>query len=170
MKQKLALLAALAAMSAGMLAAQGRGAGPAGQRTPPTAEQMEQMRLDRMTRMLNLTDAQKEQAKAFFATASQQSATLREPMQAAETALREAVKANNVATIDTSAAELGRLMGQMRAIHAKASAQLYSILTLEQRERWDNFGGGGMMGPGMGGMGTGMPGMGPGTMRRGPRQ
>lgn len=167
MRQRIALLAALAAMSAGLVAAQGRGAG---QRTPPSAEEMEQMRIDRIARALNLTDAQKEQAKGFFAATSQQTATLRESMLAAETALKEAIKTNNVATIETNAAEVGRLSGQMRAIHAKASAQLYSILTTEQRERWEEFGGGGMMmmGPGM--VGPGIPGMGPGTMRRGPRQ
>lgn len=158
MKKRLVILAAVVVASAGMLAAQApgrRGGGRgAGQGTPPAQGQMQQRHLDRLATLLELTPAQKEQASQIFASTAQQSAPLREKMQVAESSLREAVKTNNPVAIDNHAAEVGRLMGEMRAVHAKAAAEFYQSLTAEQRTKWDSLRGG--------------PGMFPGGMRMGP--
>jgi Spy/CpxP family protein refolding chaperone len=171
MRNRLTILTICAAMSVGVAAGQGFGRGfGAGPRaeggTPPSPEQMQEARIERLGALLDLTEAQKAQAKTIFTGAAQQSVALRESMQAAETALREAIQANNPAGIDIHAAEVGRLTGQTRAVHAKAHAQFLTILAAEQREKLGKLGVGLGLGPGMGrGMG---PGMGPGAMGQRP--
>lgn len=161
------IVAAIAVLSAGTLAAQrpgrpgGWGAGQQG--TPPTPEEMQQRHIDRLAVVLSLTEAQKAEAGKIFAAAAQQSLPVREKIQSANTAIQDAVKAGNTVAIDSHAAELGRLTGEMRAAHAKASAAFLKLLTAEQRTKWETLGGGRGMGMGHG-MGPGGMGMGAGPM------
>ncbi len=84
-------------------------------------------------------------------------------MQAAQTALRTAIKANDTAGISAQAATIGNLTAQQVQARATAQAAFYALLTSSQQTAYDEMNRGGF---GMGGPGPGMgPGMGPG---RGP--
>jgi len=119
---------------------------------------MHERRLDFLGAYLDLTDAQKQQARVIFDSAFQASQALRPLIQQTQLALHNAAKANAGASqIDALAAEAGKLMGQTRAIHAKAFAAFYQILTPVQREKLDKAQGSGMGGFGGHGAGFGGP-------------
>ena len=158
--KKLTTLVAVVAISGIIAFGQGRrnaeGQGPG---TPPDPQQMIDMRVDFMANALGLTDAQKTQAKTIFKGAFEANQSIRTDMQAARKALTEAVKANSEATIETIAAEIGKITGQSIANDSKAEAAFYQILTPEQQAKFDAMPRGGPgrgMGPGGPGMGGGM--------------
>jgi hypothetical protein len=62
--------------------------------------------------------------------------------------LASAVRANPTGPIDTLAATIGNLEGQILAIDSKAEASFYAILTKDQQAIYDTMPGGGMRGPG----------------------
>ena len=68
----------------------------------------------------------------------------------AREALNAAVKKNAAdAEIDQLAAAVGVINGRLAAIHAKASAKFYALLTAEQKTKYDQMGDrGGPGGPG----------------------
>jgi protein CpxP len=90
-----------------------------------------------MMQGLNLTDAQKEQAKAIFQQSRQTAQPVAEQLRQNRQPLADAVKANNVGQIQALAAQQGTLHGQLLAIRSEAMAKFYSILTPEQRARAD---------------------------------
>lgn len=117
---------------------------------------MEQRRLDFLANALDLTDAQKTQAKTIFDNAAQSARTV---MSAApqRDALQTAIRNNDIVQIDQLTAAMAKAQGQAMAINAKAQAQFYLLLTPEQKAKYDKLGGG--MGGPMGPMGPGGPGM-----------
>jgi Spy/CpxP family protein refolding chaperone len=120
-------------------------------------------RIDMLATLLSLTEAQKTQATTIFQNEQTAVSALQTQVSAANTALRDAVKSNKTDTeIDTLAAAVGTLNGRALAIHTKASAAFYRILTAEQKVKYDTLRPMGMGGPGMGGPGMGGRGMGPG--------
>jgi Spy/CpxP family protein refolding chaperone len=160
------------AVLSGLAFAQGPAQGrQRGGSTPPGAPNQErpamdparavEMRVNMLTRFLELTADQATQATTIFTNAANASQTLRTASSENRTALREAIKANNFATIDQLSNALGITSGQLMAIDAKAEAALYNILTADQKAKYDQRGGfgfgggGGPMGPG--GMGGRMP-------------
>ncbi len=154
MQQRVVVAVALAAMVAATAFAQQQARVRQG-----AGQQMRERRIQRLATILSLTDAQKQQASSIFTNAMQEAAAIRPSTRTAQTSLREAIKTNNVAQIDSSAEEVGRLQGQLRAIHAKAAAAFYALLTPEQRAKYDALRPGeGMRGPG--------PGMRPGPRGR----
>lgn len=132
---------------------------------------MIQRRVQRLTTILGLTDDQASQATTIFTNAHTAAAPLQTSILDARKSMRTAVKANDTSTISTAAANIGNLTGQMLAIHSKAEAAFYAILTPEQQAKLDQLGGAGFGPGGMGGgMGMGMGGMqGPMGGRPGPR-
>lgn len=154
MKQTMKILS-LGAFAAMLVFAQGpgRGAGRGpGSGKPPDPQEMLQMRIEMLTRRLTLTDDQKARATTIYTNAQAASSSLRTSLQTTLTSLDTAVKANNVAAIDTLSAAFGNTTGQLTAIDRKADAALYSILTDEQKTKFDS---GRMGGPGAGPMGFG---------------
>jgi Spy/CpxP family protein refolding chaperone len=142
---------AAATLATGLLFAQvpgnARRFGPAN--APGTLEERCEHRINFLALSLSLTDAQKEQARTIFQTACNQSEALQPFMQQTQQALRDAGKANaSSSDIDALAAEVGKLMAQNRAIHTKALAAFYQILTPEQIEKFDQLHAGRMGGPG----------------------
>ena len=136
MKQQLVKFATVAALAAGMAFAQ----------TPapaqPQAGGMHARRgamHHRMMQALNLTDAQKQQAKSIFQQAKQSAQPLREQMKQNRTALSAAVKANDVAQIHSLSAQQGTLRGQMLGIRLEAMAKFYQTLTPEQKAKADQI-------------------------------
>ncbi|HWR54075.1 MAG TPA: periplasmic heavy metal sensor [Bryobacteraceae bacterium] len=166
MRNKLITLVTLGALCATATLAQGRR--PMGQRgtgTPPDPVTMVERRVEMLKRTLSLTDAQATQATAIYKNAAETVGTVHTELQAAHEALRTAIKDNNDAGIDQAAAKVGSLTGQLTAIHGKAEAAFYGILSADQRTKYDEmgprgFGGGFGMG---GGDRRGGPGMGPGS-------
>jgi Spy/CpxP family protein refolding chaperone len=65
---------------------------------------------------------------------------LRETQATQRTALNDAAKSNAAeAAIDQLAAALGTTSGQLAAIHTKAFAKFYVLLTTEQRTKLDEL-------------------------------
>ena len=96
-------------------------------------------RFDRMSTQLNLTDAQKTQAKAILKEAHESAMKFAPQMKQNRQALAEATKAGNNADIERLANEQGSLMGKMIAVRTEAFAKIYHTLTPEQRAKADQF-------------------------------
>ena len=94
--------------------------------------------IDHFGRVLDLTDTQKQTAKAIFSDAKTQAEPLVAQLKQAHESMAAAVKTNQSdAVIDDLAARQGALMGQLAAIHAKAMARFYTQLTPEQKTKAD---------------------------------
>lgn len=154
MKQTLAVMTLTLAAVSGVFA---QGAGRPGNRggTPPTVEQMVERRVQMLTNRLGLDSAQQQQAKTIVADEFNAAQALRDQSEAAQNALRDAVKASAPdAQIDQLAAQVGVLHGQGAAIHAKGQSKLRALLNSAQKEKLDS--GGDRPGPGgRGGFGRG---------------
>ena len=130
-------LAAVPAMAAGLLLAQDSGTGapqqPAGQ-YPRFARH-----LNMMATALDLTAAQKEQVQTIVADARQSAQPIRQQLQQSRQSLVSAVKAGDNAQIEQIAASQGVLQGQLTAIRGKAFAQIYALLTPQQKAKADQI-------------------------------
>lgn len=93
----------------------------------------------KMAQALNLTDAQKAQAKTIFQQARESAKPLRDQLKQNREALAQAVKANDVAQIQQLSTEQGNLRGKVTAIRAEAMAKVYQTLTPEQRTKADQL-------------------------------
>jgi periplasmic protein CpxP/Spy len=136
--------ALIATFAAGIVFAQAPGTEP----RPATPNSEEGRRgfmrgrpdMDRMAEALNLTEAQRAQARTIFQTARQTAQPIREELRQNREKLSAAAKlSNNDAEIQKLATEQGRLMGKMIAIHSQASAKFYQMLTPEQRVKADQM-------------------------------
>ena len=120
--------------------------------TPPSPATMAQHQVQRYTTLLSLTPSQVEQATTIFTT----EATARQNSWATERAARKAldaaIKADDTATIQSTATTLGQMSGEMMAAHALAQAQFYAQLSADQKTKFDQLEQEHMMGgPGRGG-------------------
>ena len=135
MKQNWTKFALAAALTAGMAVAQtttepvpGRGGPRRGPGGPGMA--------GRLAAQLNLTETQKEQAKAAFQAARDQSQPVTEQLRTVRQELEDAVKSGKTEVeIDMIARRQGELMGQLTGIQSKAMAKVYATLTPEQKEK-----------------------------------
>ncbi len=123
-----------ATFAAGMLLAQA----PAPAPNAP-GQQRRQNHAERMATFLNLTPDQRQQATAIMNEAKQSAEPIRAQLKQGHEAMAAAVKANNTGDIDRLASSQGVLMGQLAAIHAKAFAKVYTLLTPEQRQKADQM-------------------------------
>jgi Spy/CpxP family protein refolding chaperone len=141
MKNSIVRFAGMAALASGMMFAQAP-APPSQPQSPAQRWQQRRGRMfDRMAARLNLTDAQKEQARAIMQSARQSGRPIAQQLKQNRLALRDAVKAGKSdADIDQLAASTGTLMGQATAIRTKAFAKVYALLTPEQRTKADQLG------------------------------
>src|SRR6516162_9188407 len=94
-----------------LLAASAFAQGPFGPPDPAT-------QVARLTTLLTLTSAQQAQATTIFTNEQSAVAPIQTEIQTAHTSLTAAVKANQTATIDTLAAQLGGYNGQITAIQS----------------------------------------------------
>ena len=120
--------------------------------TPPTPGAIAQHEVQHYTTLLSLTPAQVEQATAYFtaeATARQNSWASE---RTAHQALAAAEKANDTATIQSTANTLGQMEAEKTAAHSVARAQFYAILTADQKAKFAELEKSHMMGPGHGPM------------------
>lgn len=112
--------------------------------------QMMQHRVKYLTTVLSLTAAQQQQATTIFTNAANSASSLHPQMKSAHEALHTAVQSNDTAAIDSAASQAGSLMGQMMAIHAKAEAAFFQILTPDQQNKLKELDQQDMHGHGMG--------------------
>src|SRR5580700_5194264 len=77
--------------------------------TPPTPAVMAQHQVQRYTTLLSLTPAQVEQATTFFTTEASAHQNSRASERTAHQALEAAIKANDTATIQSTATTLGQM-------------------------------------------------------------
>jgi Spy/CpxP family protein refolding chaperone len=96
--------------------------------------------LDQIAQALNLTDAQKGQARMIFQQAHQLAQPIRQELKQNRDKLSAAAKASNSeGEIQKLATERGRLLGELIAIRCEASAKFYQMLTPEQRIKEEQF-------------------------------
>ena len=89
---------------------------------------------------LNLSDSQKEQAKAVFSGGTADREAMQGKMQSAREALQAAVKGNKADfEIDQLAAAVGTLEGQGVAARAKLEKKFYTILNDEQKKKLETL-------------------------------
>jgi Spy/CpxP family protein refolding chaperone len=93
--------------------------------------------IDRLSARLNLTDAQKQQAQSIFAEGRTSVQPVRAQIRQDRQALAAAVKSGSQADIDRISNNMGPLLAQASAIHAKAFASFYAILTPDQKSKVD---------------------------------
>jgi Spy/CpxP family protein refolding chaperone len=140
MKNNLIRLATVAAMAAGMTFAQVPAQTP--QEQPPAAHRTERGRKaehQRMMQSLNLTSAQKQEAKTLFQEARASSKPVREQLRQNRQALADAIKADDTARIHTLSARQANLFAQMTEIRADAMAKFYTKLSPGQRAKADQL-------------------------------
>ena len=135
MKHRFLKLAGVTAIAAGLALGQSAPAQSPHFRGRPRAGMM----LRRMAAGLNLTDAQKEQARGIFSAARQSAEPVQSQLRQSRQALAAAVKSGaSGAEIDRLSNSMGQLLAQATAIHAKSFAHFYSILTPEQKGKLDS--------------------------------
>ena len=142
MKLAFIRFAAAPILAAGMLWAQAPA--PAGTAEPPAQHRQWQrgQMFDKLAARLNLTEAQRGQAKSIWKAASESSRPIAQQLRQMHVALRDAAKSGKPdADIDQLAANAGLLTGQLAAVRTKAFAKFYALLTPEQRTTEDQLGG-----------------------------
>ena len=93
----------------------------------------------RMLKALNLTDAQKTQAKAIRQSTQQQVKPLADQLKTQRQALNAAVQAGDTTRIQQTAIEVGNLQGHVLAVRAAGRAKFLAILTPEQKTQLADF-------------------------------
>jgi len=93
--------------------------------------------MGRLSERLNLTPDQQQQVRGFFRQAAEAAKPIRSQLREQRSALQMAVKANSEQQIDQLTRQSADLRAQMQAIHAKAMAKVYSILTADQKAKFD---------------------------------
>lgn len=96
--------------------------------------------VERLTHRFNLTPDQQTQARTIFQQARQQTESLNPKLREERQALSAAIKNGNEAQIDQITRQDAQLNSRARAIHAKAMAKFYSILTPDQKAKFDQVG------------------------------
>jgi len=143
MKRHLLKFATVAALAGGMAFAQAPATAPAPSTYQPQAAgragKLRAAIRHRLVQALNLSAAQKQQAKAVFQQAKQDAQPIAQQLKQNREALTAAVKANDVSQIQTLSAQQGNLRGQVLAIRSEAMAKFYSSLTPEQRAKADQI-------------------------------
>jgi Spy/CpxP family protein refolding chaperone len=118
--------------AAGFLAAQ-----PA---TPPQQQPQHHARatmMERMAKRYNLSADQQSQATTIFHGAREQAKALSPQLKQEHQAVSAAIKTDNEAQIDQILHHDAAMNAQARAIHAKAMAKFYAILTPDQKAKFD---------------------------------
>jgi periplasmic protein CpxP/Spy len=138
MKQTLQKLAVATALAGGIAFAQTPSANP----QPAPARPGMRMRAagrHRMMQALNLTDAQKAQAKTIFQQARQSAQPILQQLKTNRQDLAAAVKADDTARIQQLAGVQGNLRGQLTVVRADAFAEFYKTLTPDQKAKADQL-------------------------------
>jgi Spy/CpxP family protein refolding chaperone len=131
LSSKLSAWTAVAALGTVSLFAQ------APQQAPAQAQGRHKMA--RMATYLNLTSAQRAQARSIFREAHQSAMPVRQQLRETRQSLQAAIKSGNSDQIKQLAATEGNEKGELAAIRASAFAKLYPTLTPEQQQKLAEF-------------------------------
>jgi Spy/CpxP family protein refolding chaperone len=116
---------------------------PSGGNPPTTTRQHSAARRSdytaRLTRELNLTPDQQMKVKAIFADARQRREALAPKMREEHAALKTAVQKGDDREIDRIVHQNAQLNADVRALHVKAMAKVYALLTPEQKTKFDQL-------------------------------
>jgi Spy/CpxP family protein refolding chaperone len=116
---------------------------PSGGNPPTTTRQQSAARRSnhaaRLTRALNLTPDQQTKVKAIFADARQRREALAPKMREERAALKTAVQNGNDREIDRIVHQNAQLNADVRALHVKAMAKVYALLTPDQKAKFDQL-------------------------------
>jgi len=118
--------------------------------TPPTPAEIAAREVQMLTRFLTLDAGQQATATTALTNAQSQLALNAATLKTDRGLLVDAIKGNQLGTIDTLTSTIANLQGQNDAIRAKAAAAIYASLTADQKTRLGNG-----LGPLMGGPGRG---------------
>ena len=133
MNHRFLKLAALSCLTAGLACPQAARPGAAALRPQALGALRPQV-----LRNLNLTDAQKAQVKTIMQQTKAAAQPLQTQLQATRQAFQAAVR-GDASQISNIAAKAGQMQGQLMAIRGQAQAQIYSLLTPEQKTRLDRM-------------------------------
>src|SRR5215475_5482471 len=128
----------LSLFAAGLLSTQAVSAQTT-QTAPKSHHRVGRPMLQRLTAQLSLTADQQSQAKAIFQQSREQMKTIAPQLHEQRQAMANAVKSGNEAQIDQVTQQNVPLNAQARAIHAKAMAKFYQILTPDQKAKFDQM-------------------------------
>ena len=98
------------------------------------------MMSDLMIEYLGITEAQLADMQTFKRAAAEQSRPIHEQIRNNKRTLRRALAAGDMVQIDTLAAQLGQLQGQLIAIGSKARVEIGNVLTVEQKDKKKQLG------------------------------
>jgi Spy/CpxP family protein refolding chaperone len=136
MKRNLLKIAAVGLLAAGMAFGQTTTATTQGAGKGKAVKALLQRR---MMKALNLTDAQKQQAKTIRQSARQTAQPLVQQLQQNRQALRAAVQAGDSVKIQQLSIDSGNLQGHILAIRSDAMAKINALLTPEQKAQETEF-------------------------------
>ncbi|MGA3016805.1 MAG: Spy/CpxP family protein refolding chaperone [Bryobacteraceae bacterium] len=134
MKRILIGIAAVGALVAGFAIAQTTAAPQAG-----AGKGVRAMVQKRMLQALDLTDAQKQQAKTILQSARQTAQPLAQQLKQDRAALTAAVEAGDSAKIQQLSTEIGSLRGNVLGVRSLAMAKFYALLTPDQKTKAEAF-------------------------------
>ena len=92
-----------------------------------------------MIQALNLTAAQKQQAKSIFQNTRQQVQPLRQQLIQDRQSLKAAIQSNDTAQIQQISTAMGTLRGQVIGVRSAGRAQFYAMLTPDQKAKAAQF-------------------------------
>jgi len=118
--------------------------------TPPTPAEIVAREVQMLTRFLTLDAGQQATATTALTNAQAQLALNAAPLKTDRGQLVDAIKGNQLGTIDTLTSTIANLQGQNDAIRAKAAGAIYAVLTADQKTKLGNG-----LGPLLGGGGPG---------------
>jgi Spy/CpxP family protein refolding chaperone len=133
MKHPVARLAAIGAMTIGMIFAQ-----TASSPAAPQARMRAPMHMQ-MMQSLNLTATQQQQATMIKESTKAKIQPLQQQLRQDRQALSAAIKADNTTQIQQLSMAMGNLRGQMMAIRSTGMAQFYTLLTPDQKAKAEAF-------------------------------
>ena len=97
------------------------------------------MFVQRLTRELALTPDQQTKVRQIFADTRRSVEALNPKLGEQHAALKEAIKSNNATEIDRILHDNCGMMADVHALHAKAMAKVYQLLTPTQQTKFDQM-------------------------------
>jgi len=95
--------------------------------------------VQRYTTLLSLNSAQVAQATTLFTNEATSELNSRATERTAHQALEAAIKANDTATIQSTATTMGQMAGEKMAAHALVRAQFYALLNADQKAKFSEL-------------------------------
>jgi len=135
MKRRLTMIAAIGALAAGTIFAQAAATPPAAGKAPGVRALVRK----RLMKNLDLTAAQKQQAKAIFQSAKQTAQPLAQQLKQDRESLTVAVQTGDSVKIQQLSQEMGTLRGKVLAIRSTAMSQFWATLTPDQQTKAQQF-------------------------------